>query len=258
MSIYKKKGVTYITFDLLEDYGVKHGVFMRHGGVSPVPWRSLNMATSVGDSRENVLENRNRITTALGLKEDSIFDLWQIHSKKIIHADKPRAKNQAHSKGDAIITNKMNISLLMLFADCVPVLLADVDKKVVAIVHAGWQGTYKGIVTDTVNEMKRAYDCQPENILAGIGPAICQKHYEVGEDVIQIFNNEYQGSEKIIKSENSKTYLDLKHANFLLLKKAKIRQVEVMDICTACLTEDWYSHRAENQTGRFGVLISNQ
>lgn len=258
MPIYKKNGVTYLTFDLFENYGIKHGVFMRHGGVSPVPWRSLNMATSVGDTRENVLENRNRITTALGLDEDSIFDLWQIHSKKIVHTDKPRPKNQAHSKGDAIITNKINISLLMLFADCVPILLADVDKKVVAIAHAGWQGTYKGIVTDTVNEMKRVYDCQSENILAGIGPAICQRHYEVGEEVIQIFKKEYQESKKILMTKNSKIFLDLTQANYLLLKKAKIKQVEVMDICTACHTEDWYSHRADNKTGRFGVLISNK
>jgi len=257
MTIHKKNGVSYITFNLFDQYELKHGIFMRHGGVSPAPWRSLNLATSVGDSRENVIENRNRIVSSLGLNAESIFDVWQVHSNKVIRTNNPRALDQTHQRGDAIVTNCQNVSLLMLFADCVPVLLMDIEKRVIAIAHAGWQGTLNEVVLKTIQEMINTYQCEPKDLIAGIGPAICQDHYEVGSDVIKRFKKTFKYFDQVLKNKGSRTYLDLRKANLLMLKNANIKDIEMMNICTACHTQDWFSHRAENQlTGRFGAIIS--
>ncbi len=129
MTVHYSNNIAYLTSDLLESFKLNHGFFMRHGGCSPKPWRSLNMATSVGDSRENVIENRSRIAFSMKINRSSYYDLWQVHSNKVVIADQPRPINEAHLKADAIVTNRKGVSLLMLFADCVPVLLFDPNTK---------------------------------------------------------------------------------------------------------------------------------
>ncbi len=257
MPIHKSNGLTYLTFDLFDNYQIKHGVFMRHGGVSPSPWQSLNMATSVGDSKENVIENRTRVARAMNNNENTFFDVWQIHSNHVIAADKPRLPGQPHSKADAIITNKKKINLLMLFADCVPIFLFDINKRVAALVHAGWQGTAERIITAAINKMCKQYNCLPKNIIAGIGPAISVDHYEIGNELLGFFNESAIEIGKVIKRKNSSLFLDLKTANIMLMKQAGIIHIENINICTASHTEDWFSHRAENKkTGRFAAMIS--
>ena len=130
---------------------------MRHGGVSPNPWSSLNLATSVGDSSESVIENRRRITSCLSLREDSIFDVWQVHSNRVIHAEDSRKLDQPHQKADSIITNKPNVTIMMLFADCVPIMMYDPKNNVAALAHAGWQGTVNGVVGETVKSMQEKH-----------------------------------------------------------------------------------------------------
>jgi YfiH family protein len=129
----------------LDNAGIKHGVFMRHGGCSPQPWSSLNLATSVGDSAEDVIENRDRISDALGLERNSFYDVWQVHSTKVVYAGQPRKIGRDHIKADAIITDQKNVALLMLFADCVPILLYDPERSIAACAHAGWKGTFNQI-----------------------------------------------------------------------------------------------------------------
>lgn len=257
MPIHNSNGLTYLTFDYFDQYQIPHGIFMRHGGMSPQPWSSLNMATSVGDSKKNVIENRKRITGSLGLDYSSIYDLWQVHSNNVVTADRPRLSGQPHIQGDAIITNQQNVSLLMLFADCVPILLFDKKNNVAAIAHAGWQGTINGIVLNVVQNMMDKFNSNPEDIMAGIGPAICAQHYEVGNDVVNAVRKSKIDQEQALITVDSRYYLDLKKANFLLLEQANIKMIESMDICTACHPDDWFSHRAENKmTGRFGAIIS--
>ena len=104
MPIRIKGNISYFTFPELDAHQIVHGVFTRHGGASPHLWKSLNMATSVGDSRENVIENRVRVMNALGLTHESIYDVWQVHGNEVIATDEPRAVDVAHEKADAIVT----------------------------------------------------------------------------------------------------------------------------------------------------------
>ena len=257
MPIHYRNNISYYTFSLLDEYHLVHGVFMRYGGVSPKPWASLNMATSVGDSRKSVIENRKRITNCLTLDEGSIFDVWQVHGTNVVHAAKSRKLDQPHQKADAIITNKPNVTILMLFADCVPIMLYDPENNVAALVHAGWQGTVNRVVSETVKSMQKKYGCKPKNLIACIGPSICVDHYKIGKEVADEVRRVFKNPEQILLTKGQNLHLDLQTANRIILNKHGIKRIQDSRICTACNTGDWYSHRAEKgKTGRFAAIIS--
>jgi YfiH family protein len=257
MPIHNSNGLTFVTSEILESYGVKHGFFMRHGGVSPEPWKSLNMATSVGDTRENVIENRNRVAEALKISRTCFYDLWQVHSNRVVIADHARQLAEEHIQADAIVTSKEQIALLMLFADCVPLLFFDPSQKVIAIVHAGWKGTLSGVVSETIKVMTDQFHSYPENIIGVIGPSICQDHYQVSNDVIEKFIPVFKQEENVIKYYDNKTFLDLPIANKIIMEKCGLINIENIGICTVCNNVDWFSHRGEKGiTGRFGTVIT--
>jgi hypothetical protein len=257
LAIIKKDLLSYFTFNSLDEAGLVHGVFMRHGGCSPAPWKSLNMATSVGDSRENVIENRKRISAALGVAENSFYDLWQVHSSKVVYARQPRKLDEEHLQADAIMTDKTDVSILMLFADCVPILFYDPEKEVIACAHAGWQGTFKWVAAETVKAMQEQFDSQPGDIKAAIGPSICAQHYEVGQNVVEAAQAVFEDAGQVIIRRNGRVYADLQRANELILRNAGVLQVEQSNICTMENTRDWFSHRGENgKAGRFGAVIT--
>lgn len=238
--------------------GLVQAVFSRHGGVSPEPWASLNLGSTVGDDLERVRENKRRILEAMGRAANSLFEVWQVHGVEVAIADAPLPPQVRPDQADAILTDKPGITLLMRFADCVPILLHDPQRKVAGIVHAGWLGTVLGTVRHAVQAMQAHYGCQPGDIRAGIGPSIGPDHYEVGMDVIDRVKAAFgQDADGLIRRENGRHFLDLWSANRLLLENAGVRQIEVAGICTACSIVDWYSHRAENgRTGRFGAMIA--
>ncbi len=258
MSFIQCDGLTYFVFESFQKLGIKHGVFSRLGGVSPSPWKSLNLGGTVGDSRQNVIENRKKIFDIFGRNVSSIYDVWQVHSDIVLSSNQPRPLDQPHEQGDAILTNQSQITLFMRFADCVPILLYDPVQHVVGIVHAGWQGTVKKIAAKTVEKMVETYRSDPKNILAGIGPSIGPDHYTIGEDVISQVKQSYNGhSNEILIGGSKSTKMNLWKANEIALKEAGVVQIEQANICTACDLQHWYSHRAEHgKTGRFGALIT--
>lgn len=262
MPFHQAGGVRYFTLDLFDQHGLIHGFFTRHGGVSPEPWASLNHGGTTGDDRAHVIENRRRMFYTVGLPVESIFDSWQVHGKEVICADHPRPLDASHQKADTILTDHKEITLVMRFADCVPILLYDPIKQVAGIVHAGWQGTVAWAAYAAVERMRSAYGSHPADIIAGIGPSICVDHYEVsrGREVIEAVSQSFgKNAEAVFKRTNGATHLDLWKANQLVLEASGVNKIEQSGLCTVCHNEDWYSHRAEKgKTGRFGVLISAQ
>ncbi|NWG06283.1 MAG: peptidoglycan editing factor PgeF [Chloroflexi bacterium] len=250
-------GLRYFQFDTLH---TRHAVFTRHGGVSPAPWGSLNVGGTVGDDLERVRENRLLSFRALGCKPESIFDVWQVHSADVVCARAPRPAGESYRQADIILTDKPDVTLFMRFADCVPIFFYDPRKAVVGVAHAGWMGTLRDVATVTVHTMRKQYDSNPTDIIACIGPSIGPDHYEIGADVIlQVIQKFGDESEQVLRSNNGKIHFDLWRTNQLLLERAGVGKIEVAGICTACHTEDWFSHRAEKgRTGRFGALISLQ
>ncbi|MDP2965656.1 MAG: peptidoglycan editing factor PgeF [Pelolinea sp.] len=257
MPIHHSHGITFVTSETLESHEVKHGFFMRHGGCSPQPWKSLNMATSVGDSRENVIENRNRIADALQINKTSFYNLWQVHSDRVVIADNPRLLSNAHIQADALVTSKNQVALLMLFADCVPILFYEPEHNVIASAHAGWKGTLSGVASETIKVMVEKFYCSPGNIIGVIGPSICRNHYQVGNDVVDKAMNVFRTEDNVINSHNEKIFMDLPTANRLIMEKCGMKTIERLDICTMCNNEDWFSHRGEKgKTGRFAAVIT--
>jgi hypothetical protein len=257
MPFSSRDGVRFYQFESFPR-DLTQAVFTRKGGVSPAPWESLNVGATVGDEAPHVLENRSRSFAAVGRRLDSLFDVWQVHSADVVYASAARPPEQDHQKADIILTDRPAVSLYMRFADCVPILLYDPRKGVVGLAHAGWLGTIREAARAAVRGMMEQYGCKGADILAAIGPSIGLDHYEVGPDVVGQVQQAFGGaSSKLIEVREGKTYLDLWAANRMQLEDMGVSQVEVAGLCTACHTDDWFSHRAEHgKTGRFGALIA--
>lgn len=260
MNLHKAGALRYYSFDLLDQYDLPHGLFTRHGGVSPAPWETLNLGGTVGDTREHVIENRRRIFQVFDRPVESIFDSWQMHGHEVLCAEEPRPLDGPHQKGDAILTDHCNITLFMRFADCVPVFLFDPVKRVIGIVHAGWRGTVERTAAAAVEYMSTCYGSRPEDLLAGIGPSICVNHYEVGQShlVVDAVRDSFgRDAVAVLRRNDGATHLDLWKANQLVLEAVGVRRIEQSGMCTYCQNQDWYSHRAEKgKTGRFGALLA--
>ncbi|MBK9927263.1 MAG: peptidoglycan editing factor PgeF [Anaerolineales bacterium] len=255
MPFTQRSGLRYFQFNTLK---VRHAIFTRHGGKSLGPWSSLNVGGMLGDVIESVRENRRLSFNALEREPDSIFDVWQVHGTDVIFADAPRNMDEPYRQADILLTDRLEVTLFMRFADCVPILFHDPIKNVIGVSHAGWQGTVRDVAGATVRAMTERYGSLPSDVVACIGPSIGPDHYEVGENVFsqatQLFGKD---SDLVLQPHGEKIHFDLWKANQYLLERAGVKQVELAGICTACHTEDWFSHRAEKgKTGRFGALIS--
>jgi YfiH family protein len=238
--------------------GIEHAILTRQGGVSPRPWESLNLGSTVGDDLDRVRRNRSLALAVLDKAPDSVFDVWQVHGTEAAIAEAPRPQDSPHPQADIILTDRLKVTLMMRFADCVPVLLHDPVRRVVGLAHAGWMGTVRGTVSVAVKAMQGRFGSAAADIQAAIGPSIGPDHYQIGPDVAaqvrQAFG--HQAGEFLFSRDGS-TYFDLWKANTWLLEQAGVHQIERAGLCTACHTEDWFSHRAEKgQTGRFGAVIA--
>jgi purine-nucleoside/S-methyl-5'-thioadenosine phosphorylase / adenosine deaminase len=257
MPFQSNAGIRYYQFENLGD-GVIQAVFTRHGGLSPDPWAALNLGGTVGDEPERVRKNRQRALTALSCETESVYDVWQVHGVNVAIAESSRPQAMPHLQADIILTNTPGITLMMRFADCVPVMLHDPIRKVIGIAHAGWMGTIRGIARIAVEAMQTTFGSNPDEILAAIGPSIGPDHYEIGPDVvIQVQQAFGQDAPNLLRKNAGSIRFDLWTANRLALEQAGVNQIELANLCTACHTEDWYSHRAEHgKTGRFGAIIA--
>ena len=256
--LVKQSGtLKYLSFESFPDDNLFNGIFTRHGGVSPESFSSLNVSGMAGDSRGNVIENRSRILKVFNQPLDTIYDVWQIHSGNVVFTNSPRGLENKHTQADAIFTNSKDVTLFMQFADCVPILIYDPEHNIIGIIHAGWQGTVKRIVQNSIQFLSDQFSTDPQKIIAGIGPSIGPDHYEVGTDVIlEVENKLHEIQSNVIKNVNGRSYFDLWETNKLLLNQMGVNNIELAEICTACNLNDWYSYRLEGtKSGRFGVVF---
>lgn len=159
----------------------------------------------------------------------------QIHSNIVNKVDKDNIGQIID--GDAIITNEKNVPLLILTADCVPVVLVDKVNKAVGLVHAGWRGTYGKICSETLQSMKENYNTNTEDVVAIIGPSIGKCCYEVSYDLVEKFSALLPNAdEKIYEIRDEKYYLDLWEINTQILKEFGVLKSNIinMNICTSC------------------------
>jgi YfiH family protein len=242
--------------------GFWHGFSTRHGAVSTPVQNRFNLSYSSRDSAERVRENRRQLLSALNLADVPLATLRQVHSNRV-YIIKDISDQWNRSEGDALITQAESIALAVQTADCFPILVADPMTKAVAAVHSGWKGTLSGILTETVHEMQKTFSSCPENLLVAIGPGIRACCFEVGREVVALFEREYPDG-LLAKAKNPQTgkrLLDLIKALNIQLDHAGVRVENRYDLglCTRCNTHEFFSYRAEgNRAGRMMAVIGNK
>ena len=209
------------------------------------------------DDPQAVAENRRRFYAAMETDPNSAIRTIQVHGDKVAAVDF-RDLSTVQQGTDGLIAERPDLSLVMAFADCVPVMLFDPVRSVVGIAHAGWRGLVRGVCQAAVRRMVSAYGCQPTDIRAGIGPAIGACCYEVGTEVVEAFRNSFGDNRDLYRENSRGTYhLDLSAASQVALRQAGVTQTETARLCTACHVDEFFSHRREaGRTGRFGAIIA--
>jgi YfiH family protein len=160
-------------------------------------------------------------------------------------------------KTDALVTDVPGVFLMLRFADCVPVLFHDPVRQAVGLAHAGWRGTVSHIARATVEKMVDAFGCSPADIRAGIGPSIGPCCYEVGPEVVSAAQKAFPDAPFVLqRGSGERWHFDLWAANHHQLAAAGVTEIELSGLCTACRTDEWFSHRAEGgRTGRLAAVI---
>ncbi len=251
----EKDNVVWLTFPALtKQKGIVHAFSTRLGGVSEGYFASMNLSFSRGDDKERVRENYRRISAAVGFEPENLVFSDQTHTTNVrVVTQENRGKGfirkRDYTDVDGMVTNVPGIVLATLYADCVPLYFVDPVKKAVGLSHSGWKGTVGKIGKETVRAMQTAYGSRPEDILAAIGPSICQDCYEVSADVIELFAQNFAKEyhkELFYQKENGKFQLNLWRANEIVLREAGIcpEHISVTDLCTCCNSNLLFSHRA--------------
>jgi YfiH family protein len=249
--------VTY-HFQRLTAEGLVHVIFTRMGGASREPFATLNVGSSVGDDQAAVAQNLARIYASLGLSPDQVATAHQVHSNRVAVVT-AQDGGRVVPASDALVTDTPGLALLLRFADCQPIILYDPARRALGLVHAGWRGLAQGIARRAVETMQEAFDTNPSDLLAGLGPAIGSCCYTVGDDVASALGYALPDWRKVMTFDPSgqSWRLDLPAANAQQLAAAGVPagQVEQAGLCTACHKDEFFSHRADSgQTGRFAAV----
>lgn len=262
---------------------LRHGFSTRWGGVSTAydaaadtdeTSGDLNTGWTLVDSRENVTENRRRLVEKVGgaeLSADALITVRQVHSARSLVVRESRrgcftAERQPSLEADGLMTNLPGQLLGVQTADCVPVLVVDMERRAVAAFHAGWRGTVAGIVERGIAQMSAEFGSRREDLTAAVGPSIGSCCYSVGEEVRDAFAVAFGYADALFEvrrlGRDEKTFLDLWRANRLQLLGAGVAEerIHVAGECTGCMglpgRRKYFSHRCENGfTGRMMNVI---
>ena len=230
---------------------VTAGVSLRHGGVSRPPYASLNLAEHVGDDPDAVAANRKILFQKTGLTH--LRYCRQVHGTDVINVvDQALPTSTLPPEADALVTTQRDVALAIFTADCVPIFVLDVETPAIGIAHAGWRGTLARIAVNTLARMKTLFGTVAANCQIHLGPSIQQCCYTVSTELFTQFTDLFGGTVR------SGTNLNLQSANVTQLVEIGVptAAISVSPFCTACRTDIFYSHRAEDgQTGRMLSFI---
>ncbi|HET9109968.1 MAG TPA: peptidoglycan editing factor PgeF [Ktedonobacterales bacterium] len=260
----------YFLYERLSaETGLRHGVFTRKGGHSAPPFDGLNVAISTGDDPASARRNQAVVARVMGLP---LISARIVHGNDIIVVERAAPQESLEEMrqrvrfmpADAMITAEPELGLFWGFADCAPILLYDPRHTVVALAHGGWRGAAGAIGPRTIQVMAERFGSRPEELLAGVGPAIQACCYQVNDTVVEAFAAEPLARENAVFEQRSDAegqpslYLDVTESNARQLLAAGVRpeRLDVAPFCTGCEADLFYSHRMRRYAdGRFGVVI---
>jgi len=277
-----------------------HAFSTRRGGHSQAPCAGLNLGFTESDERARVEQNRRRFLDQLGAKDFALASVRQVHSSHSLVVTRDREDRLAYQwpggevctpeanqlpAGDGLMTSAPGILLTIRIADCLPLLLVDPTRRVVAAVHAGWRGALARIIEKAVGDMRRAFGSDPQELIAALGPSIRACCYEVGEEVVEAFHGGFADADRFFQPPANRpeaavdrrailfesayppghapehvpaARLDLTAVTRHQLSTAGVRSANILaaDYCTACRTDLFFSHRREGgSTGRQAAAI---
>lgn len=255
MKLVRKSKISYLQPKQLAANLVA-GFSTRNGGVSRPPFNSLNLGLGTDDQSVNIEGNRATFTRAFDLSPHQLLTVKQVHGDDILLIDEqnPDLSHFLTVEVDAIVTNQPGIMIGVLSADCFPLLLWHGEKKIAAVIHAGWRGAANGLITKVVQTIQTHFDCPAAELQAAIGPGIGMHNYEVDRPVRDAFR---QGSgfwNEISKETRLGHWqLNIPLSCQLQLEESglKPQNIEIAKECTCCHPELFFSHRRDNGvTGR--------
>ena len=230
---------------------VTAGISLRNGGISQAPYTSLNLAEHVGDDANAVATNREILFQQTGLKD--LRYCRQIHGNAVIDVDNTSwASFENPPEADALVSARRGVALGIFTADCVPIFIHDVVTPAIGIAHAGWRGTFARVAVNTLAQMEVSFGTVAANCRVHLGPSIQKCCYTVSAELLAQF------AERFGSTVHNGTNLNLQAASIHQLIEVGLPtdSISISPLCTACRTDLFYSHRAENgQTGRMLSFI---
>ncbi len=267
LHVHEEGNLFYTTFPSFDRTGKVHHAFStRRGGMSQGVYASMNLSLKRGDNPTAVMENFQRMSQATGIYIGDMVFSDQVHGTRIVYVDQQYRgsgilRQPMVEKADGLITDKKHVALVTFHADCVPLFFLDPVREVIGLAHAGWRGTLHRIGSVMIERMRDEFDCDPAEILVGIGPSIGPCCFEVGQDVFEPFQKEFKGWASTIilpAASEEKRFVDLWEANEATLIESGVtpQHITVTDICTKCHPEFYHSHRhAGNARGTQAAFL---
>lgn len=263
------KGIPIFKFEKFPEEKICQFVTTIQGGVSSGNYMSMNLGEYCGDKTVNVQKNRALLADVLGVNADEIVNPFQTHGTNIQSITEnwftlsTQDKSQKLNSVDAIITDQKGIFISVTTADCVPILIFDPVKNVIASIHAGWKGTIKRIASKTISRLIAEYDSNPCDLIVGMGPSISPEKFEVGEEVGDKFIEEGfdLSSFSFRNHQTGKLHVDLWKANYNQLLDMLVLpdKIEISGLCTYSNPDRFFSARRQGiHSGRMltgGMLL---
>lgn len=243
MKRHTENGVGWLTFDHLSSCPrLNHGVFLRHGGVSEGPFATLNLGLTQGDDPQKVMINRQKVLNALQIK--SCAQPCQKHTNHVVEAN-----SHAKEEADGLITNRPDLGLLILHADCQAAIIYDPIQHALANVHSGWRGSVQNIYSEAIESLKRRYGSRPEDLLVGISPSL-------GPEAAEFRHYKEELPEAFWTYQIKPTYFDFWEISRQQLLECGVlpHHIEIAGECTYSNPEDYFSYRRVKVSGRHGTV----
>ena len=277
--LHERGAVKWLTFPELDEHpNLVHLFTTRHSGVSCGEKTSWNFGKGPDETWDNILENYRILAEIISeeagaeLNRDHMVRTDQTHTANVLtvteeHLGMGITRPREYTDIDGLITNRRGIALITSHGDCNALFFYDPKQQAIGLAHSGWKGTLKEIGAEIVHRMEAEFGSQSEDIIAGIGPALCQTCFEVDEDVAQMFYNKNESWKEMafqreigICSETGearrKHYIDLKRVVRETLLRAGLKEENIHDmgLCTKCRPDLFYSYRG--QKGKNGNMVS--
>ena len=227
---------------LLKFSEINHGFFNKDNGVSKGIYKSLNCGVGSKDKKTDIQKNLKIVRKKISNKSKEIFLVKQIHGNKFLFLRKNLNIKNISVSADAIITEKKNLPIAVLTADCVPILIFDKKRKMIAAIHAGWRGAYRGIIQKVIKFMFNQ-GCDQKNMIVAIGPCISMSNYEVKKKFKDKFIKKDEKNIKFYKNNKNKIYFDLPKYVKKQVKLNKIKNIDLINVDTFNIKNNFFSAR---------------